>query len=114
MNQVKTEETITLSENAVAHLKHIKANDASKAVLLLRVDAGGCSGFQYQFSIGDNADEGDLIFTHEGATLAVDPISFELVKGSTVDYVQELIGSAFVIKNPNASSSCGCGSSFSL
>jgi hypothetical protein len=61
MNQVKTEETITLSENAVAHLKHIKANDASKAVLLLRVDAGGCSGFQYQFSIGDNADGSHIV-----------------------------------------------------
>jgi iron-sulfur cluster insertion protein len=62
----------------------------------------------------DQAKPDDLIFSYDGATLAVDQISFEFVKGAQVDYVQELIGAAFVIKNPNASSSCGCGSSFSI
>lgn len=107
-------DSITLSPNAIAHLHEIMDKHAQKKVLRLTVDSGGCSGFQYKFDLAEAPHENDLLFTYEGATLAVDEISFELVKGATVDYIQELIGSAFVIKNPNASSSCGCGSSFSI
>ncbi len=114
MSQANSTEDITLSQSAIAHLQAIMAKDASKKVLRLTVDSGGCSGFQYQFKLTDEAQKDDLVFTYEGATLAVDQISFEFVKGAMVDYVQELIGAAFVIKNPNASSSCGCGSSFSI
>jgi iron-sulfur cluster insertion protein len=114
MNPMKSEEHITLSASAIAHLHAIMVKDPAKNILRLTVDSGGCSGFQYQFELGSELRPDDLSFAHEGATLAVDPLSFEFVKGAQVDYVQELIGAAFVIKNPNASSSCGCGSSFSI
>jgi iron-sulfur cluster insertion protein len=114
MNAVKREEPITLSPAAIAHLHTIMANDASKKILQVTVDSGGCYGFQYQFNLVEQLRPDDLSFTYEGTTIALDPISYEFLKGSCVDYVQELIGAAFVIQNPNASSSCGCGSSFSV
>jgi len=114
MIDINADERISLSPSAIAQLKALMAKDGNQKILRLVVDSGGCSGFKYQFELDNSLREDDLIFTYDGATIAVDPISFEFVKGGQVDYVQELIGSAFVIKNPNASSSCGCGSSFSL
>ena len=107
-------DSLTLSPSAIAHLQAIAQKNNQEKILRLTVDSGGCSGFQYQFHLVDTPHKDDLQFCYEGAILAVDPLSFEFVKGAVVDYVQELIGAAFVIKNPNASSSCGCGSSFSL
>lgn len=114
MNDIKAEERVSLSPAAIAQLHAVIAKDTNKKVLRVVVDSGGCSGFKYSFELDAEPKEDDLCFTYEGATLVVDPISFEFVKGAQVDYVQELIGAAFVIKNPNAASSCGCGSSFSL
>lgn len=105
---------VTLSQNAIAQLKQITAKEHGKKILRVTVDSGGCSGFQYRFDLVDAPQQSDLVFTYDDATIAVDEISFEFVKGSEVDYVQELIGAAFVIKNPNAASSCGCGSSFTI
>jgi iron-sulfur cluster assembly accessory protein len=83
------------------------------AVLRLAVDGGGCAGFSYRFSLGD-PEEGDAVAVTDGVTLVVDPVSLDLVEGSQVDYVEELGGSSFKVTNPNASSGCGCGSSFSV
>lgn len=114
MSQIQAEEQITLSENAVRHLKSIMAKDPAKKALRLQVDAGGCSGFQYAFKLDAEILQDDFIFIEDGTTLVIDPISYAFVKGAQVDYVEELIGAAFVIKNPQASSSCGCGNSFSV
>lgn len=78
------------------------------------ITGGGCSGFQYGFSFDEENKEGDLLVEKEGVTLAVDPMSLEYLGGSTVDYVTGLEGSRFTIENPNATSTCGCGASFSI
>ena len=108
-------ETVILSENAARRIAHIQTADRRPgAMLRLRVDSGGCSGFSYVFDFDDAAAPDDLIFENQGKKLLIDPVSFDLVKGSTIDYVEEMIGAYFQVKNPNASSSCGCGVSFSL
>jgi iron-sulfur cluster insertion protein len=83
-------------------------------MLRVGVDAGGCSGFQYQFDLVDAADADDLKVECDGAAALVDVISLALLKGSEIDYVDELAGAEFRIRNPNAKSSCGCGVSFSI
>ncbi len=108
------EEQVTLSDTAVRHLKSVMTKDPAKKVLRLQIDAGGCSGFQYAFKIESESKPDDMVFETDGACLIIDPLSYQFVKGAQIDYVEELIGAAFVIKNPKASSSCGCGSSFSV
>lgn len=80
----------------------------------ISVSGGGCSGFQYHFLFDDVQLQDDHIFEKEGAVVVIDQISLGLLKGSSLDFVEELSGSTFVLKNPNAASSCGCGNSFSL
>ena len=75
---------------------------------------GGCSGFQYNFSFEEQSNDDDLLIERNGARVVVDSTSLELLKGSELDYVEEMVGSAFQVKNPNATSSCGCGNSFSV
>jgi iron-sulfur cluster assembly accessory protein len=82
--------------------------------LRLAVDGGGCAGFTYKFELVDRAETDDAIVQTDGVTLVVDPVSLELVKGSAVDFVEDLGGAAFRVTNPNAQSGCGCGSSFSV
>lgn len=82
--------------------------------LRVYIQGGGCSGFQYGFSFDEVAEDGDLAFTNEGVTLLVDPLSFQYLAGAEVDYTESLQGAQFVIRNPNASTTCGCGSSFSI
>jgi iron-sulfur cluster assembly accessory protein len=83
-------------------------------MLRVSVEGGGCSGFQYKFElVGDRADD-DLVIERGGATVLVDPVSLPFLAGSRLDYADELIGAAFKIDNPNATASCGCGTSFSL
>jgi iron-sulfur cluster assembly accessory protein len=82
--------------------------------LRIAVNGGGCSGFQYDFSLSDAREEGDLSVSRDGATILVDSISLVHMAGSTVDFVDDLMGQSFRIANPLAKSSCGCGTSFSL
>jgi iron-sulfur cluster insertion protein len=82
--------------------------------LRVYIQGGGCSGFQYGFSFDEVAEDGDLAFTKEGVTLLVDPMSFQYLAGAEVDYTESLQGAQFVIRNPNASTTCGCGASFSI
>lgn len=78
------------------------------------VSGGGCSGFQYGFTFDENADESDTSVSNGGVTLLVDPVSFQYLNGAEIDYTEGLEGSQFVIRNPNATTTCGCGSSFSV
>ena len=82
--------------------------------MCIRDRGGGCAGFQYKFDFSDKPNDDDLIFKYKNADLLIDKTSIELIKGSKIDYVNELIGSSFKISNPLASSSCGCGTSFSI
>ena len=104
---------ISLTDSAAARVAAIAARQGKPAVLRLSVDGGGCAGFSYKFALGD-VEADDAVASTGAATLVVDPVSLGLLDGSTVDYVEELGGSAFKVTNPNAASGCGCGSSFSV
>jgi iron-sulfur cluster assembly accessory protein len=105
---------IGLSPSAAARVAAIAARQDKPAILRLSVDGGGCAGFQYRFGLADEVETDDVAATRDGVTLVVDPVSLDLVRGSVVDYVESLGGSAFQVTNPNAASGCGCGTSFSI
>lgn len=104
----------SISERAAARLSEIATNDPSAAVLRVEVSGGGCSGFLYRFELGQAPQATDVIIERGAARVAVDPTSLELLAGAELDYTEELMSSHFTVRNPNATSSCGCGSSFSL
>ncbi|KAI3915795.1 hypothetical protein MKX01_013251 [Papaver californicum] len=107
------QEDVHMTENCIQRLKELHAKQAKDKMLRLSVEAGGCSGFQYVFELDDEPKPNDRVFTKEGVKLVVDKSSYGLVKGATVDYVEELIRSAFVVtENPSAVGGCSCKSSF--
>ena len=104
---------VTISESAARRLnKILKAEDA--AALRISVKGGGCSGFQYAFDVENAKADDDIVITRDGATIVVDPVSIEYMKGSVVDFVDDLMGQAFKVRNPNAVATCGCGVSFTV
>ncbi|MGE0773526.1 MAG: iron-sulfur cluster insertion protein ErpA [Sphingomonadaceae bacterium] len=105
---------IDLSPSAAKRVAAIAGKQGKPAILRLSVDGGGCSGFQYKFDLADVVDQEDVSANRDGVTLVVDPMSLDLVRGATVDFVESLGGAAFRVTNPNAASGCGCGSSFSV
>jgi iron-sulfur cluster assembly accessory protein len=105
---------ITLTENAAKRVAWIAERQSKPAVLRLAVDGGGCAGFTYKFDLADRQEADDAVAETHGVKLIVDPISLELVRGSAVDFVEDLGGASFKVLNPNAQSGCGCGSSFSV
>ena len=109
-----SEPEIILTANAAKRVAAIALRQSKPAVLRLAVDGGGCAGFTYRFALADAVEEGDAVASTDGVTLVVDPVSLDLVRGSAVDYVEDLGGAAFKVTNPNAASGCGCGSSFSV
>ncbi len=109
-----SEPQISLTENAAKRVAWIAERQHKPAVLRLAVDGGGCAGFTYKFELADGADADDTVAETDGVKLVVDSVSLELVRGSAVDFVEELGGAAFRVTNPNAQSGCGCGSSFSV
>jgi iron-sulfur cluster insertion protein len=82
--------------------------------LRIAVSGGGCSGFQYGFTFDEEKNEDDVVFERDGVVVVVDEVSLDLLAGAEVDFVEDLMGASFQIKNPNAASSCGCGNSFSI
>ena len=104
---------ISLTSSAARRVAFIAHKQGVDPILRLSVDGGGCAGFSYKFALGEAADD-DARSATDGVTLVVDPISLDLLRGSAVDYVEDLGGSAFKVTNPNAASGCGCGSSFSV
>jgi iron-sulfur cluster assembly accessory protein len=104
---------IILTENAAKRVAWIAARQSKPAVLRLAVDGGGCAGFTYKFELAEQ-ESGDAVAETDGVKLVVDPVSLDLVRGSAVDFVEDMGGAAFKVTNPNAQSGCGCGSSFSV
>ncbi|MFZ5718151.1 MAG: iron-sulfur cluster insertion protein ErpA [Pseudomonadota bacterium] len=105
---------VTLSSTAAKRIQDIGAREGRPIMLRVAVEGGGCSGFQYQFDLVDEAQPDDLRVERDGAAALVDVVSLALLKGSEIDFVDELAGAEFRIRNPNAKSSCGCGVSFSI
>lgn len=109
-----SEPQITLTPNAARRVAWIASRQHKPAILRLAVDGGGCAGFTYKFELAPEAETEDEIAETDGVRLVVDPMSLDLVRGSAVDFVEDLSGAAFKVTNPNAQSGCGCGSSFSI
>ncbi len=108
-----SEADITLTPSAAKRVAWIAERQHKPAILRLAVDGGGCAGFTYKFELGA-AESDDTVAETDGVKLVVDPVSLDLVRGSAVDFVEDLGGAAFRVTNPNAQSGCGCGSSFSV
>ncbi|HEX4110915.1 MAG TPA: iron-sulfur cluster insertion protein ErpA [Stellaceae bacterium] len=106
---------VTITPNAARRVAVLRDQEnAPEAFLRLAVSGGGCSGFQYGFSFDDARHEDDVAFERDGVTLVVDNVSLELVKGAEIDFVEDMMGASFQVRNPNAATSCGCGNSFSV
>ena len=105
---------VTLSDRAAKRIAEILRDEQGPTMLRVAVTGGGCSGFQYDFCLDDARADDDLVIAREGAMVLIDPVSLDFLKGAEIDFVDEMIGAAFKIKNPNATSSCGCGTSFSV
>ena len=106
---------VGLSESAAKRIGELIALEGDASLMLrLTVSGGGCSGFQYGFSFDNATQTDDHLFERNGVKMVIDDTSLDLLAGSEVDFVEDLVGSAFQVKNPNATSSCGCGSSFSV
>jgi iron-sulfur cluster assembly accessory protein len=105
---------VTISERAAKRVAEILKSESQPAMLRVAVTGGGCSGFQYNFALDDARGDDDLVLERDGAVVVIDSMSLDFLRGAEIDFVDDLIGAAFKINNPNAQSSCGCGTSFSL
>src|SRR5437016_12985843 len=115
MSDVTSERRITISDSAARRITALQGQEAAGgAFLRIAVAGGGCSRFQYGLSFDEETSPDDVVCEHGGIRVVVDDVSLELLNGSEVDFVEDLMGASFQIKNPNAASSCGCGNSFSI
>ncbi len=109
-----TDAGFAVSASAAKQIAKILSGEAEGTMLRVSVEGGGCSGFQYNFTLDDAKTADDLVIERDGATVLVDNVSLMYMGGSELDYVDDLIGQSFQVKNPNATASCGCGTSFSV
>ena len=109
-----TDVSVTLSESAAKQINAIMAKQGKDRYLRVAVDGGGCSGFQYGFTFDEELQDGDTQVEKNGVTLLIDPMSIQYLMGAEIDYKEDIEGSQFIIRNPNAQTTCGCGSSFSV
>ena len=107
-------ENVTITERAARRIGQILKSEGDGAMLRISVEGGGCSGFQYRFDVERTRADDDLLIARDGAVVVVDPASVPFLAGSEVDFVDDLIGASFRVTNPNATASCGCGTSFSI
>jgi iron-sulfur cluster assembly accessory protein len=107
-------DSVTISDSAARRIGEILKSEAEGAMLRVSVEGGGCSGFQYKFDIERAKADDDLVLARDGAVVLIDPVSVNYMAGSQIDFVDDLIGQSFKINNPQATASCGCGTSFSL
>ncbi len=107
-------EPVTISARAAKRIAEILKAEPAPVMLRLAVTGGGCSGFQYNFALDNSRLDDDLVLERDGAMVLIDPMSLDFLKGAEIDFVDDLIGAAFKVNNPNATSSCGCGTSFSV
>ena len=105
---------VALSASAARRIRELAAAEGRSLMLRVAVEGGGCSGFQYQFDLVETAEPDDLRVERDGAAALIDEVSLTLLRGSEIDFVDELAGAEFRVRNPNAKSSCGCGVSFSI
>ncbi len=106
--------SVELTERAARRIREILKTEPPGSMLRVSVAGGGCSGFQYKFDCVTAQGDDDLVLGHDGATVLVDPVSVQYMAGAEIDFCDDLIGSSFRIKNPVATASCGCGTSFSV
>jgi iron-sulfur cluster assembly accessory protein len=106
--------SITVSERAARRIGEILKGEPEGTMLRVSVEGGGCSGFQYKFDMEQAKADDDLVIARDGATVLIDSMSQQYMAGSEIDFVEDLIGASFKVNNPNATASCGCGTSFSL
>lgn len=106
--------SVTLSERAARRIAKITEAEAEARILRIGVIGGGCSGFQYTFDLETGTSEDDTVIERDGATVAIDSQSLRFLAGAEIDFVDDLIGASFQIRNPNATAACGCGTSFSI
>ena len=107
-------ENVIITERAARRIGQILKSEGDGAMLRISVEGGGCSGFQYKFDVERTRADDDLVISRDGAVVVVDPASVPFLAGSEVDFVDDLIGASFRVANPNATASCGCGTSFSI
>ena len=113
--EITSERHIVVTDSAARRIAVLKQQEAADgAFLRIAVSGGGCSGFQYGLSFDEETNPDDIVFEHGGVRVVVDDVSLDLLNGSEVDFVEDLMGASFQIRNPNAASSCGCGNSFSI
>lgn len=113
-DQNATEAAPIVTERAVRRVKKILAGEPEGSLLRVAVNGGGCSGFQYDFAVVQTRDDDDVLIERDGVGVVIDPVSLDFLRGAQIDFVDDLMGQAFKIENPNAASSCGCGVSFSI
>ncbi|MBX3596175.1 MAG: iron-sulfur cluster insertion protein ErpA [Rhizobiaceae bacterium] len=106
--------TVEVTESAAKRIARIVSSEPGKIALRVSVEGGGCSGFSYKFDLVDARNEDDIAIERDGATVLIDDLSLMYMNGSVIDFVDDLMGQSFQIKNPNAVASCGCGTSFSV
>jgi iron-sulfur cluster assembly accessory protein len=111
---MSTQSSINLTPRAAQRILAIASVEPDNKLFRVSVEGGGCSGFQYKFDMVGSAEAEDIVVERDGARMLVDPVSLDYLKGSEVDFVDDLMGASFRITNPNAQSACGCGTSFSL
>ena len=109
-----TATNVTISERAARRIGAILKSEGEGELLRISVEGGGCSGFQYKFDVERDRADDDLVIERDSAVVLVDPSSVPFLAGSEVDFVDDLIGASFRVNNPNATASCGCGTSFSI
>src|ERR1700722_20015113 len=109
-----TMDNVTVSERAARQIGEILRREPPGTMLRLSVEGGGCSGFQYKFDMDQAREPDDIMIERDGAVLLIDPVSLGYLAGSEIDFVDDLIGAAFRVNNPQAKASCGCGTSFAL
>ena len=114
MTETVTEPSVDLTASAARRVAQILTTEASGSALRVGVDGGGCSGFQYTYDIVTQREPDDLVLERDGATVLIDQTSLEFLRGARIDFVDDLMGQAFKIDNPQATSSCGCGVSFAV
>jgi iron-sulfur cluster assembly accessory protein len=107
-------ENVTVSDRALRRIGEILGNEPAGTMLRVSVEGGGCSGFQYKFDMERAKADDDLVLGGDGAVVLIDPVSVGFMAGSEIDFVEDLIGASFKVKNPQAKASCGCGTSFAL
>lgn len=106
---------INFTDNAAAKVRELILNEGNEALMLrVYIQGGGCSGFEYGFTFDETVNEDDTVMENAGVKLLVDPLSLQYLMGAAIDYKEDLQGARFIVQNPNASTTCGCGSSFSI